>query len=178
MITIYTDGSSKGNPGPGGFGAIIFGENDSSKGNVLSIMVKEIGGREEKTTNNRMEMMAAIKALKNTPKNSEIEIFSDSEYLINGITKWIINWQKNNWKTKNKKQVLNKDLWQELLAEVEKRNVEWEKVLGHSGHEFNERCDEIATSFADGIKVDLFEGSKRELHRFISLEINRIKYLF
>ena len=67
---------------------------------------------------------------------------------------------KNNWKTKNKKQVLNKDLWQELLAEVEKRNVEWEKVLGHSGHEFNERCDEIATSFADGIKVDLFEGSK------------------
>ena len=123
-------------------------------------MVKEIGGREEKTTNNRMEMMAAIKALKNTPKNSEIEIFSDSEYLINGITKWIINWQKNNWKTKNKKQVLNKDLWQELLAEVEKRNVEWEKVLGHSGHEFNERCDEIATSFADGIKVDLFEGSK------------------
>ena len=104
MITIYTDGSSKGNPGPGGFGAIIFGENDSSKGNVLSIMVKEIGGREEKTTNNRMEMMAAIKALKNTPKNSEIEIFSDSEYLINGITKWIINWQKiiGKQKIKNK----------------------------------------------------------------------------
>lgn len=151
---IYTDGSSKGNPGPGGFGAIIFDVEN----------VKEIGGREEKTTNNRMEMTAAIESLKYVDKNFAdtelVEVFSDSEYLINGITKWIINWQKNNWKTKNKKQVLNKDLWQELLIETEKRKVEWKKVLGHSGHKWNERCDEIATNFADGIKVDLFEGSK------------------
>jgi ribonuclease HI len=77
-----------------------------------------------------------------------------------GITIWIKNWQKNNWRTKNKKEVLNKDLWQELLMEVENRKVEWKKVLGHSGHESNERCDEIATSFADGIKVNLYEGLK------------------
>jgi ribonuclease HI len=139
-----------GNPGPGGYGAIIFdGEN-----------VREIGGREDKTTNNRMEMMAAIEALKNIPDNSEIEIYSDSNYLINGITDWIKKWQKNNWRTKDKREVLNKDLWEKLLAEVEKRKVEWKKVLSHSGHEFNERCDEIATNFADGEKVVLYEGPK------------------
>jgi ribonuclease HI len=154
MITIYTDGSSKGNPGPGGWGAIIFnGEN-----------VREMGDRKEKTTNNRMEMMAAIEALKyvslNFADTESIEVHSDSTYLINGITVWIRNWQKNNWRTKDKREVLNKDLWQELLGETEKRNVEWKKVLGHSGHQFNERCDEIAQSFADGLKVNLYEGSK------------------
>ena len=153
-IIIYTDGSSKGNPGSGGFGAIIVdGEN-----------VREIGGREEKTTNNRMEMMAAIEAFKYVSKNfadtESIKVHTDSEYLMKGITIWIKNWQKNNWRTKNKKEVLNKDLWQELLMEVENRKVEWKKVLGHSGHESNERCDEIATSFADGIKVNLYEGLK------------------
>ena len=91
-IIIYTDGSSKGNPGPGGFGAIIFDRED----------VREIRGREEKTTNNRMEMMAAIEALKNIEKISEVEIYTDSEYLINGITVWIKDWQKNNWRTKEK----------------------------------------------------------------------------
>jgi ribonuclease HI len=148
-IIIYTDGSSKGNPGPGGWGAIIFnGEK-----------VKEIGSREEHTTNNRMEMMAAIKALQSVPENSELEMQTDSEYLMKGITIWIKNWQKNNWRTKNKKAVLNKDLWQVLWEEIQKRKVEWKKVLGHSGHEFNERCDEIATSFADGQKMILYEGS-------------------
>jgi len=85
---------------------------------------------------------------------------TDSEYLMKGITIWIKNWQKNNWRTKNKKEVLNKDLWQELWEEVQKRKVEWKKVLGHSGHEFNERCDEIATDFADNEKVVLYNGSK------------------
>jgi ribonuclease HI len=149
-IIIYTDGSSRGNPGPGGFGAIIIGEEN----------VKEIGGREEKTTNNRMEMMAAIEALKNLPENSDVEINSDSEYLINGITKWVINWQKNNWRTKDRREVLNKDLWEKLLAEIENKEVEWQKVLGHSGHELNDRCDEIATSFADNFIVNLYDGSK------------------
>ncbi len=153
-IIIYTDGSSKGNPGSGGFGAIIVdGEN-----------VREIGGREEKTTNNKMEMMAAIEALKYMSKNfadtESIEVHTDSEYLMKGITIWIKNWQKNNWRTKNKKEVLNKDLWEKLLEETSKRKIEWKKVLGHSGHEFNERCDEIATSFADDKKVDLYEGPK------------------
>ena len=156
-IIVYTDGSSRGNPGPGGFGAIIFGEEN----------VKEIGGHEEKTTNNRMEMRAAIEALKNLPKGVEIEIHTDSEYLLKGITEWVKNWQKNNWRTKNKKEVLNKDLWSELLAETEKRKVEWKKVLGHSGHTLNDRCDEIATSFADDKNVDLYEGlvGGYEFHR-------------
>jgi len=155
-IIIYTDGSSKGNPGSGGFGAIIF---DGEK-------VLEIGSNEKQTTNNRMEMRAAIESLKRTPENCEIEIHADSEYLIKGITLWIKNWQKNNWRTKDKREVLNKDLWQELLAETEKRKVEWKKVLGHSGHEFNDRCDEIATSFADGFKVSLYNGLKEGYYLF------------
>jgi len=160
-IVIYTDGSSKGNPGPGGWAAIIFdGKN-----------VKEIGGREEKTTNNRMEITAVIEALrfallaygKQTP---EIEVYTDSEYLINGITTWIKNWQKNDWRTKNKKAVLNKDLWEKLSAKTEGRNIKWEKVLGHSGHKFNDRCDEIATSFADGFNIFLYKGSKSNYDLF------------
>lgn len=161
---IYTDGSSRGNPGPGGWGAIIFCENDGSKGEVLSIKIKEIGGREEQTTNNRMEMMAVIESLNYVFRNFEdtelVEVFSDSEYLIKGITLWIKNWQKNNWKTKDKKPVLNQDLWQKLLEVSENKNIEWKKVLGHSGHTLNDRCDEIATSFADGLKINLYEGSK------------------
>lgn len=155
-FVIYTDGSSKGNPGPGGWAAVIFsGEN-----------VKEIGGREERTTNNRMEIMAAIEALKNIPEGAEMEIHTDSEYLMKGITVWIKNWQKNNWRTKNKKGVLNKDLWEELLAETSKRNIEWKKVLGHSGHSLNDRCDQIAQDFADGERVNLYEGSKQNYKLF------------
>jgi ribonuclease HI len=161
-IIIYTDGSSKGNPGPGGWAAVIIENNYSGQGEL----VREIGGKAEQTTNNRMEMAAAIKALQNIPalqqvqgeKIPEIEMHTDSEYLMKGITIWIKNWQRNNWRTKNKKEVLNKDLWQELWKETQKRKVEWKKVLGHSGHEFNERCDEIATSFADGKKVLLYKG--------------------
>lgn len=158
---IYTDGSSKGNPGPGGWGAIVVSSEQ------IVVRIKEIGGREEETTNNRMEMRAAIEGLKNIPpfdnaqdEEVEVVIYTDSEYLMKGATVWIKNWQKNNWRTKDKKIVLNQDLWQELLAEMKKRKVSWQKVLGHSGHEFNERCDEIATSFADNKKVDLYQGPK------------------
>lgn len=151
-FVIYTDGSSKGNPGPGGFGAIIINDD--------KFQIKEIGGREEMTTNNRMEIMAAIEALKNTPQNSEVEIFTDSEYLMKGITIWIKKWQENNWRTKDKRDVLNQDLWRELLAETEKRKVKWQKVLGHSNHSLNDRCDEIATGFADGENARLFNGPK------------------
>ncbi|MEK7635447.1 MAG: ribonuclease HI [Patescibacteria group bacterium] len=156
MITIYTDGSSRGNPGPGGFGVIIFdGEN-----------VKEIGGRENKTTNNRMEMMAAIVALENISQNSEVEIYADSEYVIKGITIWIKNWKLNNWRTKDKREVLNRDLWGRLLEVTSGKNIEWKKVAGHSGHGFNDRCDEIATSFAGGIKLELFNGLKQDYRVF------------
>lgn len=147
-IIIYTDGSSRGNPGKGGWGAIII--NDGK--------IKEIGGKEERTTNNRMEMMAAVEGLKYVNENfgdNEIEIYADSEYLIKGITIWIKNWQKNNWRTKDKREVLNKDLWGKLLELTIGKNIEWRKVAGHSGHELNEKCDEIATSFADSKSIEL-----------------------
>lgn len=159
-IIIYTDGSSKGNPGRGGWSAIIIYDGKSEIRSTKSEII-EIGGREENTTNNRMEIMAAIEALKNVPENSEIEIFSDSEYLIKGITIWIKNWQKNNWKTKDKREVVNRDLWEKLFVETEKGKVEWKKVLGHSGHSLNERCDEIAQTFAEGKEVELYNGSKQ-----------------
>lgn len=153
-IIIYTDGSSKGNPGPGGWAAII-----SSEHGVASI--QEMGGREKETTNNKMEMVAAIEGLKNTPLNSEVEIHTDSEYLMKGATIWIKNWQQNNWRTKNKKDVLNKELWLALLEELKKRKVTWQKVLGHSGHLFNERCDQIAQTLAEGKEVNLYNGPKQ-----------------
>ena len=154
--TIYTDGSSRGNPGPGGWGAIIIGDHK----------VREIGGRVEKTTNNRMEMTAVIEALKTLREDASAEVHTDSEYLLKGITEWVYKWQANGWKTKDKKEVLNQDLWEHLIKEVEKRNtngyISWEKVQGHSGHKFNDRCDEIATGFADGKRVGLFNGLKKE----------------
>jgi ribonuclease HI len=147
-ITIYTDGSSRGNPGPGGWGAVII---DGDR-------VKEIGGREVKTTNNRMEMVASIEALSKTLVGSEVELHTDSSYLINGITKWVHGWAKGGWKTKTKEDVLNKDLWIKLKEETDKRRVGWEKVAGHSGHVMNDRCDEIATEFADNKDVKLYSG--------------------
>jgi ribonuclease HI len=152
MITIFTDGASRGNPGSGGFGAII------SDGNTVT----EIGGREEETTNNRMEMMAAIEALKNVSEGSEVELYTDSAYLINGITKWVWAWQKNNWQTKTKDEVLNVDLWQELLEVSKNKKIKWNRISGHSGVPANERCDVIATSFADNRSVRLFHGNAKD----------------
>ncbi|MDO8424216.1 MAG: ribonuclease HI [bacterium] len=171
MITIYTDGSSRGNPGPGGWAAII------DDGETL----KEIGGREDHTTNNRMELTAAIRSLefainnfssKGGPANpgggqfSRIQINTDSEYLMKGITLWIKNWQLKGWKTAGRKPVLNQDLWQALLAQTEGKSVEWQYVAGHSGHDANERCDEIATMFADSLKPDLYHGSRNSYSHF------------
>src|SRR3989344_3178468 len=154
MITIYTDGSSRGNPGSGGYGAGTF-YNDKGK---------ESGGKEEHTTNNRMELTAAIKALEFlTPYSllpTPIIVFTDSEYVMKGITLWIHNWQKKGWKTAGRKPVLNQDLWQELLRLSENRNIEWKYVAGHSGAHLNERCDEIATSFADNIQPVLYDGPR------------------
>lgn len=172
---IYTDGSSRGNPGPGGYGAIIIGSKPIrlatlAQGDDKEVVV-EIGGREERTTNNRMEITAAIEALRlvtlaQGKQVLEVEIYTDSEYLMKGITEWIFNWQKNNWRTKNKKKVLNQDLWEKLLAETEKRKIEWKKILGHSGHKLNDRCDKIATGFADGGKVILYKGPKSDYKVF------------
>ena len=147
---IFTDGSSRGNPGRGGWGAIVFdGE-----------VVREIGGNEKETTNNRMEMMAVIEALKIVEDGTEVNVFTDSAYLINGITKWVWAWQKNDWKTKAKEDVSNVDLWQELVKVSQGKSIKWNRISGHSGVPANERCDVIATSFADGKKIDLFHSKK------------------
>ncbi len=152
MITIYTDGSSRGNPGPGGWGAIVLDD----------VRAVELGGREDHTTNNRMELMAAIKSLEfaNTLSDTAIEVYTDSEYVMKGITEWIEGWQKRNWKTASKKPVLNQDLWQRLLIATADREIKWHYVAGHSGHEYNERCDEIATMLADDLATTLYNGTR------------------
>jgi len=143
-IEIYTDGSSLGNPGPGGWGAVfVQGEK----------IIKELGGFEKETTNNRMELKAVIETVKYITKNypkGKITIFADSSYVLTGITSWIFNWEKNGWRTANKKPVLNQDLWKELIELIRNydNKINWQKVKGHSGHVYNERADEIATSKA------------------------------
>lgn len=142
-LEIYTDGSSLGNPGPGGFGVAIVEDNK---------IIKEIGGGERDTTNNRMELSGAIHALRYLLKIdfSKCEIFADSSYVLNGVTSWINGWEKNGWKTANKKPVLNQDLWKELVL-LDRQlagKITWSKVKGHSGHVYNDKADEIATSWA------------------------------
>ena len=149
MITIYTDGSSRGNPGRGGWGAII----------VNGDIVTEFGGRENETTNNRMELQAVISGLENSKNEIDVEIFTDSAYVLNGATRWVKGWVKNNWKTSTKDDVLNKDLWQKIIKETAHRNISWNLVKGHAGHGGNERCDVIATSFADDENIVLYNGS-------------------
>lgn len=127
-----------------------------------SVRAREIGGREEHTTNNRMELMGAIKALEfaGTLDTVPIELYTDSEYVMKGITEWISGWQKRNWRTASKKPVLNQDLWKRLLEVSEGKEISWKYVAGHSGHKLNDRCDEIATSMADETAVTLYEGSR------------------
>ncbi len=148
---IFTDGSSRGNPGPGGWGAIV------ADGKT----VREIGGRDTQTTNNRMELSAVIEALKLTPAEP-ITILSDSEYVIKGITEWIEGWIKRGWKNSQKKPVLNQDLWEALYGLTRGKSITWKYVRGHQGTPGNERCDVIATSFADNEKIDLYNGSVAE----------------
>ena len=154
-VIAFTDGSSLGNPGPGGFGAVIIADDT----------VTELGGREKHTTNNRMELVAAIEALK-FPSDargqmSKVIIYTDSSYVINGITKWAQGWEQNGWKTKMKQDVLNRDLWEELLSQTRKikSEIDWIYVPGHSGVPGNERVDVIGKSFAGGAKVKLYSGS-------------------
>ena len=141
--SFYTDGACSGNPGPGGWGTIIYFTDDS---------VAEIGGAEAQTTNNRMEMQAAItalKILKSSGQTEPVTLHTDSEYLKNGITKWIKGWKKKGWKTSQGKAVLNQDLW-ETLDGLNSPLVEWKYVRGHSGNKGNERSDQVARAFASG----------------------------
>ncbi len=150
MITIFTDGSSRGNPGPGGFGSIV----------ITDDTVIELGGYEKNTTNNRMELTAVIHGLEAVSQEREIIIYTDSAYVLNGITRWVKGWAKNNWQTSKKEEVLNKDLWERLIEVTEKKVINWQLVKGHSGTAGNERCDVIATSFADNNPVVLYNGSR------------------
>ena len=134
MVTIYTDGACSGNPGPGGYGAIL----------KFNDKIKEISGYEENTTNNRMEMTAVIEALRTLKKPCNLLVISDSTYVIKGMTEWINSWIKKGWINSQKKQVLNRDLWEEMLRLSENHQIKWEWVKGHHGHKENERCDELA----------------------------------
>ena len=134
MIDIYTDGACSGNPGPGGWGVLI----------IDGAERREFYGGEAETTNNRMEMTAAIRALQETAGAGEVRLHTDSQYVKNGINDWIKNWKRNGWKTSAKKPVKNQDLWQALDAEIEGRRIDWRWVKGHAGDPGNERADELA----------------------------------
>jgi ribonuclease HI len=162
-IQIYTDGAAKGNPGNAGWAAVILlSQNNSGQGGIY-----EIGGRKEHATNNQMELTAPIEALKylktKMPKTPfDIEIISDSKYVILGITEWIMSWQKNGWRNANKKPVLNRELWEELYkltkeitCPPERRELKWTYVKGHNEDKYNDRADLIATSFAEDAPVEL-----------------------
>lgn len=149
---IFTDGASRGNPGPGGWGAVV----------VAGGSVTERGGRRTDATNNRMELMAAIDALSFCAGTS-IVIYTDSSYVLRGATKWLSDWEAKNWRTTAKKEVLNKDLWQELsrvmnITMARGIKIDWRLVSGHVGVAGNERADEIAVGFADGREPKLFSG--------------------
>jgi ribonuclease HI len=169
-VVIFTDGSSRGNPGPGGYAAVIVYK-------LKSWEVKELGGKEKHTTNNRMELIAVIRALQQIQDSKfKITVYSDSSYLVNGITRWIYGWQKNGWKTKTKEPVENQGLWKKLLNLVTiYRNIEWKLVGGHIGVVGNERCDEIAAAFADGLKPKLYGGplEKYSLKNILEIPVPR-----
>lgn len=134
ILTIYTDGACSGNPGPGGWGAIMtYGDH-----------TKELYGGEPETTNNRMELTAAIEALNALTKPTKAELWTDSQYVKGGITGWIHGWKKNGWKTSARKPVKNVELWQALDEALKRHDVSWHWVKGHAGHELNERADELA----------------------------------
>ena len=136
-LLIYTDGACSGNPGPGGWGAIL----------MYKDVKKEISGAEKNTTNNIMEMTAVIEALKMLKESCDVTIYSDSAYVVNTFEKgWLEKWKKNNWKTSGKDDVKNKELWEALDELIQKHNVEFIKVKGHSDNEYNNRCDYLATS--------------------------------
>jgi len=175
-IIIYTDGSSLGNPGPAGWGSVLI---------VNGEKVIELGGREKESTNNRMEITGALEALKLIEKrkieSKKIIVHADSSYVLNGITMWIHAWVKNNWVTKTKESVLNRDLWEALYKVSSnlshKYKIEWVKVAGHSGVHVNERCDKIATSFAGDNTTILFVGSTKDYEKLfgVSLEDHKSK---
>ena len=137
-VEIFTDGACKGNPGPGGWGAVL----------RMGSVEKELSGGEPMTTNNRMEMKAAVEALTALKRPCQVTLSTDSRYVMDGLTKWIHGWQKNGWRTADKKPVKNADLWQALLAAAKPHRIDWQWVKGHAGHPENERADALASAAA------------------------------
>ena len=138
IVEIFTDGACKGNPGPGGWGAVI----------RAGVNEKELSGGEAATTNNRMELTAAIEALHALKRPCRVKLSTDSRYVMDGLTKWIHGWRRNGWRTADKKPVKNAELWQALIAACERHRIEWEWVKGHAGHPENERADRLASDAA------------------------------
>lgn len=134
IVEIFCDGACSGNPGPGGYGAIL----------RYGGYAKELNGGAKDTTNNRMEMTAAIEALRQLTRPCRVKITTDSQYLVKGMTEWITGWQSRGWRNSKKEPVLNRDLWEQLLALTESHSVQWIWVKGHAGHAENERCDQLA----------------------------------
>ncbi len=172
-VWIYTDGACSGNPGPGGWGSIIL----NIKNNNDLTHIIEIGGREEKTTNNRMEMTALGKALAHLQKQkAEIKVFTDSSYVVNGLKQWCANWSKNGWKKSDGSEVENVKYWQRLFVLYKERiesgqSVELVQIESHAGIAGNERCDEIAVEFSKGGEPDLFDGVYTEYLDLLGFDI-------
>ena len=141
IVEIYTDGACRGNPGPGGWGAIL-----RTRGQE-----KEISGAESQTTNNRMELQAAISALQALKRPVDVRLYTDSQYLRNGVLTWLPQWKMRGWKTADKRPVKNQDLWETLEAEAAKHRIEWHWVKGHAGHPDNERADALANAAIDSL---------------------------
>lgn len=150
QVVIYTDGACSGNPGPGGWGAIL----------SFAGKEKELKGGELHTTNNRMELMAAISALEALTKPCDVDLHTDSQYVRNGISSWINGWKKNGWKTADKKPVKNIDLWQKLDAALKQHTVRWHWVKGHAGHPMNERADQLARDAIAELRDKVNRGVK------------------
>ncbi|MEO0564446.1 MAG: ribonuclease HI [Chloroflexota bacterium] len=140
-VIIYTDGGCKPNPGPGGWAALL----------MYGTHRKELSGGDRKTTNNKMELTAAIEALEALKTASDVELYTDSQYVKNGITSWMANWKRNGWKTASKKPVKNRDLWVRLDDATQRHNIEWKWVKGHSNNEHNERVDQLATQARENL---------------------------
>ncbi len=143
IVEIYTDGACEGNPGPGGWGALLRYKDSE----------KEISGSTSHTTNNQMELLATVKALESVKKAVSIHLYTDSTYVKNGITLWIERWKKNGWKTSNKEPVKNRALWEQLDALASQHSITWHWVRGHAGHLENERADKLARSAIQGLKL-------------------------
>jgi ribonuclease HI len=147
QVTIYTDGGCDPNPGPGGWAAVLMFRDEQG-----TLHERELSGAEPDTTNNRMELTAAIEALNALTRPCQVKVFTDSRYVMDGLTKWIHGWRRNGWKTADKKPVKNAELWQALLTASERHRVKWEWVKGHAGHPENERADKLASNAAEAAR--------------------------